>query len=72
VFEKEDLHFENGAKGLAFYHSKKKHTQHELPCKVSCAYCHAPIMDEGRNVVLMFPAIINFPDAEAKRIMDPT
>ncbi|KAK7999189.1 hypothetical protein PG991_014864 [Apiospora marii] len=47
IFKKEDLHFENGAKGLAFYHAQKKHTYHDLPCKVSCAYCHAPIMDEG-------------------------
>ncbi|KAK9770418.1 hypothetical protein AB5N19_11447 [Seiridium cardinale] len=72
VFKKEDLHFENGAKGLAFYHSEKKHTYHDLPCKVSCAYCHAPIMDEGRNMVLMFPAIINFKDEAAKKSFEPT
>ncbi|KAF3026003.1 hypothetical protein E8E14_015073 [Neopestalotiopsis sp. 37M] len=72
VFKKEDLHFENGAKGLAFYHSEKKHTYHDLPCKVSCAYCHAPIMDEGRNMVLMFPAIIKFKDKEAKKSFEPT
>ncbi|KAI0130051.1 Mss4-like protein [Xylariales sp. AK1849] len=72
IFEKKDLHFENGAKGLAFYHSSKKHTYHDLPCKVSCAYCHAPIMDEGRNMVLMFPAIIKFKDEEAKKGFEPT
>ncbi|KAK8096645.1 hypothetical protein PG999_012589 [Apiospora kogelbergensis] len=72
IFHKEDLHFENGAKGLAFYHAQKKHTCHDLPCKVSCAYCHAPIMDEGRNMVLMFPAIIKFKDEEAKKGFEPT
>lgn len=72
VFKKEHLHFENGAKGLAFYHSGKKHTYHDLPCKVSCAYCHAPIMDEGRNMVLMFPAIIKFKDESAKKAFEPT
>ncbi|ORY71315.1 Mss4-like protein [Pseudomassariella vexata] len=72
VFEKNDLHFENGAKGLAFYSSEKNHTHHDLPCKVSCSYCHAPILDEGRNMVLIFPAIIKFVSPEAKKAFDPT
>ncbi|KAI1138628.1 Mss4-like protein [Hypoxylon sp. FL0543] len=71
IFEKEDLHFEKGAEGLAFYHSPDKTTVHRLPCKVSCAYCHSPIMDEGRNMVLMFPGIIKFSDAEHKKLFDP-
>lgn len=71
IFEKTDLHFERGAEGLAFYHSADKTTVHKLPCKVSCAYCHAPIMDEGRNMVLMFPGIIKFSDAEHKKLFDP-
>ncbi|KAK6951742.1 hypothetical protein Daesc_006265 [Daldinia eschscholtzii] len=71
IFEKEDLHFEKGAEGLAFYHSPDKSTVHRLPCKVSCAYCHSPIMDEGRNMVLMFPGIIKFSDAEHKKLFDP-
>ncbi|TFL03373.1 Mss4-like protein [Pterulicium gracile] len=72
IFHKSDLHFEEGAKGLAFYHSEKKHTRHELPTKVSCAFCHAPIMDEGRNMVLMFPAIVKFPSEEAKKAFYPS
>lgn len=52
IFHKKDLHFENGAEGLAFYHSPTKGIHYELPVKVSCAYCHSPIMDEGRNMVL--------------------
>jgi hypothetical protein len=72
IFEKGDLHFENGAQGLAFYQSGNKHTHHDLPCKVSCAHCHAPIMDEGRNMVLMFPALIKFKDEEAKKGFEPT
>lgn len=71
IFHKDDLHFENGAEGLAFYHAPDKSTVHRLPCKVSCAYCHAPIMDEGRNMVLMFPGIIEFSDAEHKKLFDP-
>jgi hypothetical protein len=72
VFHKVDLHFENGSKGLAFYNTGKKHTQRELPAKVSCAYCHAPIMDEGRNMVLIFPSIIKFESEKAKKDFDPT
>ncbi|KAH9909614.1 glutathione-dependent formaldehyde-activating, GFA [Xylariomycetidae sp. FL2044] len=71
IFHKEDLHFENGADNLAFYHSATKETGYTLPIKVSCAYCHAPIMDEGRNMVLMFPAIIKFGDPEHKKLFDP-
>ncbi len=49
IFHKEDLHFEKGAEGLAFYHAPTNGAHYELPVKVSCAYCHSPIMDEGRN-----------------------
>ncbi|KAJ8127892.1 hypothetical protein O1611_g5745 [Lasiodiplodia mahajangana] len=71
IFHKEDLHFENGAQGLAFYHAPTRNTHYELPVKVSCAYCHSPIMDEGRNMVLMFPGIIKFENAEDKKLFDP-
>ncbi|KAI1400821.1 Mss4-like protein [Hypoxylon fuscum] len=71
IFHKEDLHFARGAEGLAFYHAPDRSTAHKLPCKVSCAYCHSPLMDEGRNMVLMFPGIIEFADAERKKLFDP-
>ncbi|KAI1327809.1 Mss4-like protein [Xylariaceae sp. FL0255] len=71
IFHKEDLHFENGAEGLAFYHAPTKGTHYELPVKVSCSHCHSPILDEGRNMVLMFPGIIKFSDAEHKKLFDP-
>ncbi|KAI1084248.1 Mss4-like protein [Whalleya microplaca] len=71
IFEKGDLHFEKGCEGLAFYNSGDRQTHHRLPCKVSCAYCHSPIMDEGRRMVLMFPGIIKFRDAEDKKHFDP-
>lgn len=31
-----------------------------LPTKVSCSFCRTPIMDEGRNVCLLFPAAIDY------------
>ncbi|KAI0599135.1 Mss4-like protein [Biscogniauxia sp. FL1348] len=72
IFDKADLHFEPGAvDGLAFYHARTREPGYHLPVKVSCATCHAPIMDEGRRMVLMFPAIIEFGDAEHKKFFDP-
>jgi hypothetical protein len=44
--------------GLKFYSSGRRVTEHALPCKVSCAYCGSLIMDEGRNMTLVFPGLI--------------
>ncbi|KAI1166450.1 glutathione-dependent formaldehyde-activating, GFA [Nemania serpens] len=71
IFHKEDVHFENGASGLAFYHTPSKSARHELPAKVSCAHCRSPIMDEGRNMVLVFPSLIRFGSAEDKKLFEP-
>ncbi|PGH32429.1 hypothetical protein GX50_04794 [[Emmonsia] crescens] len=70
IFHKSDMTFTHGHQGLNFYNSAEKQHAHHLPCKVSCSYCHAPIMDEGRNVILLFPGLVEFgngQDAEGKR-----
>ncbi|KAJ5831767.1 hypothetical protein N7474_000078 [Penicillium riverlandense] len=59
IFHKEDISFTNGASGLAFYSSSHNSQEYQLPTKVSCAFCHSPIMDEGRNVCLLFPELID-------------
>ena len=62
------MHFaRGGAEGLAFYSARDGRAHHRPPCKVSCAYCHTPIMGEGRSVVLVFPGIIRADDPERKR-----
>ena len=43
---------------LGWYDPTAKSTKHHLPCKVQCAYCRTPIMDEGRNMILLFPTLI--------------
>ncbi|EEQ89459.2 uncharacterized protein BDCG_04579 [Blastomyces dermatitidis ER-3] len=58
IFHKSDMTFTHGTQGLNFYNSAEKQHAHHLPCKVSCSYCHSPIMDEGRNVILLFPSLI--------------
>lgn len=63
--------FENGAAGLTFYRSSTRTLGHDLPCKVSCSYCRTPILDEGRNMVLLFPTLINFRSAEERSVWKP-
>ncbi|KAL0571512.1 hypothetical protein V5O48_010446 [Marasmius crinis-equi] len=71
IFEKEDLVFENGPDGLGFYHSADKKAHYDLPCKVSCEYCGSLIMDEGRNMVLLFPTLIKFRSQEERDRFSP-
>ncbi|KAI9846340.1 MAG: hypothetical protein M1837_004193 [Sclerophora amabilis] len=72
IFHKEDINFSNGHHDLSWYESSEKTTEHKLPCKVSCSYCRAPIMDEGRNMILLFPALIKFQSKEEIKNFEPT
>ena len=73
IFHKEDINFTKGHHGLTWYDSHEKTTKHKLPCKVRCEYCHTPIMDEGRNMILLFPTLIDFKDSvEDRKKFDPT
>jgi hypothetical protein len=58
IFEKTDINFVEGHHGLEWYDPSSKSADHRLPCKVRCSYCHSPIMDEGRNMILLFPSLI--------------
>ncbi len=58
IFHKSDINFTKGQHDLGWYDPSSKSTTHHLPCKVSCAYCRSPIMDEGRNMILLFPPLI--------------
>ncbi|KAF6222369.1 hypothetical protein HO133_001455 [Letharia lupina] len=72
IFHKEDINFTHGHSDLGWYESSEKTTVHKLPCKVSCAYCRTPIMDEGRNMILLFPTLINFKSPEDRKNFDPS
>jgi hypothetical protein len=67
IFQKSDMAFENGAENLRFYNSGSKSSKHELPCKVSCAQCGTLIMDEGRNMALLFPTLLKFQNEIQKK-----
>ncbi|KAF9876871.1 hypothetical protein CkaCkLH20_05717 [Colletotrichum karsti] len=67
IFHKEDIAFERGVDGLEFYKSSDKKAVHDLPCKVSCGHCGSRIMDEGRNMVLLFPGLLHFEEREKRK-----
>ena len=46
--------------GISELCDSDKRTEYKLPLKISCAQCHSPICDEGRNMMLMFPGLIEF------------
>ncbi len=60
IFHKRDVRFVAGVEYLRFYHSVLKSQERRLPCKVACAFCGAPIGDEGRNMWLAFPTLFDF------------
>jgi hypothetical protein len=72
IFEKTDINFTHGHHDLGWYESGEKTTRHKLPCKVSCKFCRAPIMDEGRNMILLFPTLIKFQSQEEKKKFAPS
>lgn len=65
IFHKSDINFTHGHHDLGWYDPTNKDISHHLPCKVSCSYCRTPIMDEGRNMILLFPTLIK--DINSKR-----
>ncbi|KAJ6007381.1 hypothetical protein N7540_011357 [Penicillium herquei] len=60
IYNKEDISFAKGSSGLAFFSTGQNSQKHETPTKVSCDFCHTLIMDEGRNMILLFPQSIRF------------
>ncbi|KAL2755733.1 hypothetical protein ACRALDRAFT_1071051 [Sodiomyces alcalophilus JCM 7366] len=72
IFHKEDMSFEHGVRNLSFYSSGAKKPTHGLPCKVRCDNCGSLIMDEGRNMLLLFPSLLKFEgNEELKRNFQP-
>lgn len=71
IFHKDDINFSHGHHNLEWYDPTEKSIEHKLPCKVRCSYCHSPIMDEGRNMILLFPSLIHLKSAEDKANFKP-
>lgn len=71
IFHKEDINFSHGHHDLEWYDPTEKSIEHKLPCKVRCSFCHSPIMDEGRNMILLFPSLIHLKTEEDKHNFKP-
>ncbi|SMQ53401.1 unnamed protein product [Zymoseptoria tritici ST99CH_3D7] len=71
IFKKDDINFSHGHHNLEWYDPTEKSIEHKLPCKVRCSYCHSPIMDEGRNMILLFPTLIKFKSEQEKANFKP-
>ncbi|KAF9479772.1 hypothetical protein BDN70DRAFT_833912 [Pholiota conissans] len=72
IVEKNDVHFTSGKDQLIFWNSEEKSQEYHLPCKVSCNNCRTPIMDEGKNMLMLFPTLIHFKNSEDQRKFYPT
>lgn len=73
IFHKSDINFTSGVNDLGWYDPTNKDQTHHLPCKVQCAFCRTPIMDEGRNMILLFPTLLEgINTKEGKEAFKPT
>ncbi|CAO1622022.1 unnamed protein product [Sympodiomycopsis kandeliae] len=57
---------------LDFYSTHRKHSEHDVPVKVSCTRCRSPLMDEGRNMIMAYPSSFNFPDGKVPSPFAPS
>jgi hypothetical protein len=52
-----------------FYSSHEKSKKYQVPTKVYCSNCNSPIMDEGRNMCLIFPELIDLGQTEEEHLI---
>jgi len=72
IFEKTDVYFYEGGDSLEFWNSREMSQEYIVPCKVYCGKCRAPIMDEGRNMILLFPTLVEFGSVEEREKFRPS
>ena len=75
IFHKDAVAFPDlNPQDLKFYNSSGRGEQEDgkppLPCKVGCRRCGSWLFDEGRNMLLLFPTAIEWPDEEARKKFD--
>jgi hypothetical protein len=77
IFHKDQVAFRDlNPDDLKFYNANARSEDGEegkspLPCKVGCRRCGSWLFDEGRNMLLLFPAAIKWPNTETKKKFDP-
>ncbi|CRG87496.1 hypothetical protein PISL3812_04514 [Talaromyces islandicus] len=68
IYHKTDVRFTRGVESLMFYSSHEKTREYQVPTKVYCVHCSSPIMDEGRNMCLIFPELIDLGETEEEHL----
>ncbi|KAK9835809.1 hypothetical protein WJX74_008427 [Apatococcus lobatus] len=63
-FHKHQVLFTKGHDHLEFYNTETRAPQHKLPVKILCKSCHAPLCDEGRRMMLIFPPVFDWKDGK--------
>ncbi|KAH7303503.1 Mss4-like protein [Stachybotrys elegans] len=67
IFSKASVAFtKESINNISFYSSSTRDNAYSLPCKLRCSFCGTLILDEGRNMVLLFPSLIRFDSPEAR------
>ncbi|EED17782.1 conserved hypothetical protein [Talaromyces stipitatus ATCC 10500] len=69
IFFKTDIRFKKGTDSLMFWSSHEKSKKYQVPTKVYCSNCNSPIMDEGRNMCLIFPELIDLGKTEEEHLV---
>jgi len=72
IVHKDDVLFTRGRDDLVYYNPGENSAEYTLPCKVACGKCRSPIMDEGRNMLMLFPTLIKFASLKEKREWYPS
>ncbi|SPO37981.1 uncharacterized protein PSFLO_03458 [Pseudozyma flocculosa] len=57
---------------LDFFSTQEGHSDHSVPCKISCRNCRSPMADEGRNMVMAYPSSFRFKDGHVPSTFAPT
>ncbi|KAK9867590.1 hypothetical protein WJX84_000561 [Apatococcus fuscideae] len=70
-FHKEQILFTKGHEHLEFYNTETRTPHHKLPVKILCRCCHAPIADEGRRMMLIFPPGFDWEDGKMPESFKP-
>ncbi|KFA69514.1 hypothetical protein S40285_05678 [Stachybotrys chlorohalonatus IBT 40285] len=71
IFQKNSVAFTaSSISNLSFYSSSTNENTYALPTKLRCTHCGTLILDEGRNMILLFPTLIKFGSIEARKKFD--
>ncbi|KAN0064705.1 hypothetical protein ACQY0O_002335 [Thecaphora frezii] len=57
---------------LDFFSTQEGHSDHSVPCKISCRNCRSPMADEGRNMIMAYPSSFLFKHAHVPAAFAPT